>query len=96
MTKGATGEIPNSVEPETVFDPDSIKVLVSALDDVWSRILESRSWFARPAYARVTREVLARRIIEMAQQGVRDPQTLADDAERFLSANYSLDCNQKG
>lgn len=92
MTKGATGEIPNSVEPETVFDPETIKVLVSALDDVWGRIQKSRSWLARPAYARVTREVLAKRIIEMAQQGVKDPQALADDAERFLCVNYRCDC----
>jgi hypothetical protein len=95
VTKGATGEIPNSVEKETVFDPDSIKVLVSALDDVWGRIQKSHSRFARPAYARATREVLAKRIIEMAQQGVKDAQTLADDAERFLCANYSHDCDKK-
>jgi hypothetical protein len=88
-------EIPNSGEKETVFDPESIKVLVFALDDAWSRIQKSRSWFARPAYARATREVLAKRIIELAQQGVKDPQTLADDAEQFLRANYSHDRNDK-
>jgi hypothetical protein len=93
VTKGVTVEIPNSVEKETVFDPDSIKVLVSALEDAWGRIQESGSRFARPAYARATREVLAKRIIEMAQQGVKDPQTLADDAEQFLCDNYSHDCN---
>ncbi|MBO0755086.1 MAG: hypothetical protein J2P54_04445 [Bradyrhizobiaceae bacterium] len=91
MTKGGTAEIPNSVEVEAVFDPESINVLVSALDDVWDRIQKSRSSFARPAYARATREVLAKRIIEMAKQGVKDPQTLADEAERFLCANYSWD-----
>jgi hypothetical protein len=88
-------DIPNSGEKETVFDPESIKVLVFALDDAWSRIQNSRSWFARPAYARATREVLAKRIIEMAQQGVKDPQRLADDAEQFLRANYGRDRNDK-
>jgi len=46
--------------------------------------------------ARVTREVLAKRIIEMAQQGVKDPQTLAVRAERFLCANYSHGRNRRG
>jgi len=34
------------------------------------------------------REVIAKRIIEMAQQGVKDQHTLVDDAVRFLAANY--------
>lgn len=96
MSKGSTGEIPNSVGRETVFDPESIKVLAFALEFAWSRIRRSRSWLARPAYARATREVLAKRIFEMARQGVKDPQTLADDAERFLRANYRHACNSKG
>jgi hypothetical protein len=76
--------IPNSAERETVVDPESIKVLVFAFDDAWSRIRNSRSWFARPAYARATREVLAKRIFEMAQKGVKDPQTLADELSSFF------------
>jgi hypothetical protein len=31
----------------------------------------------------------------MAQQGVKDPHRLAEDAVRFLSANYSDDFNGK-
>lgn len=92
MTEGATIEIPKSVQPAAVFDPESIQVLVSALDDAWNRIEKSGSWFARPAYSRAMREVIAKRIIEMAQQGVKDPHRLADDALRFLSANYSDHC----
>jgi len=34
------------------------------------------------------REVISKRIIEMAQQGIRDQSTLVDDAMRFLAANY--------
>jgi hypothetical protein len=34
------------------------------------------------------REVISKRIIEMAQQGIRDQPTLVDDAMRFLAANY--------
>jgi hypothetical protein len=34
------------------------------------------------------REVISKRIIETAQQGIRDQPTLVDDAMRFLAANY--------
>ena len=91
MTEGATIEVP-TVQPAAAFDPESIQVLVSALDDAWNRIEKSGSWFARPAYSRAMREVIAKRIIEMAQQGVKDPHRLADDALRFLAANYSDHC----
>ena len=76
------------VRPETAFDPESIQVLASALDEAWSRIEQSGSQFARPAYSRVMREIIAKRIIEIAQQGVKDQQMLVDDAMRFLAANY--------
>jgi hypothetical protein len=63
-------------------------VLASAFDDAWDRIKKSGSRFARPAYSRATQEVIAKRIIEMAQQGVKDPQALAEDSVRFLTTNY--------
>jgi hypothetical protein len=34
------------------------------------------------------REVLARRIVEIAKQGVQDPQRLAEDSVSFVAANY--------
>ena len=39
-------------------------------------------------YSRAMREVVAKRIIEMAQRGVRDKEQLAADAVKFISANY--------
>jgi hypothetical protein len=71
-----------------VFDPDTVQVLASALDDAWSRIEKSGSRFARPAHSRVVREVVAKRIIDLAQRGIRDKETLAADAVSFISANY--------
>jgi hypothetical protein len=41
------------------------------------------------------REVIAKRIFEMAQQGVTDPQALAEDAVRFVRANYKDDLSGK-
>jgi hypothetical protein len=75
----------------TVFYPEAIQVLASALDDAWDRIQKSGSRFARPAYARAMREVLAKRIIEAAQRGEKDKFKLAADAVKFLAANYMDD-----
>ena len=43
---------------------------------------------ARPAYSRAMREVVAKRIMEMAQRGVQDREALVADALRFVTANY--------
>ena len=63
-------------------------MLASALDVAWNRIQKSGSRFARPAYARAMREVLAKRIIEVAQRGEKDERKLAADAVNFLATNY--------
>jgi hypothetical protein len=75
-------EILKFIRPEKVaFEPEDIRVLASALDEAWDKIKKSGSRFARPAYSRVMREVIAKRIMEMAQR--------VDDALRFLAANYN-------
>jgi hypothetical protein len=81
----------DNMRRETVFDPEAISVLADAVDDAWDRLRRSGSECVRPAYARVMREVVARRIIEMAQRGTRDPQKLAEGALRFLATNYRMD-----
>jgi hypothetical protein len=85
-------EILTFVQTQTVFDPELIQVLASALDNAWGRVEESGSRFARPGYCRAMREVIAKRIIATAQTGCRDPNALADDAVQFLSVNYKDDC----
>jgi hypothetical protein len=60
------------------FGPDEIKVLTSAFDDVVHKLrLADR---AEPAP-----EVVARKIIELAQQGEHDPSRLSERAIRALS-----------
>jgi hypothetical protein len=76
------------VRPETAFDPEALTVLAVAFDEAWSQLRASGSESARPAYARAMQEVVARRIIEMAQSGIKDREELADKAVRFLAANY--------
>jgi hypothetical protein len=76
------------VRPERAFDPESISALSAALDDAWERLRQSGSECTRPAYARAMREVVAKRIIELAKRGITEPKELADGAVRFLAANY--------
>ena len=73
---------------ETAFTPETIEILAAALDETWERLRQSDSRLARPAYSRAMREVVAKRIIEMAQRGVEDRQALVTDALRFIAANY--------
>jgi hypothetical protein len=73
--------------PKTAY----IAVLSAALDEVWGRLLQSGSECTRPAYARAMREVVARRIIDMAQRGTKDQKQLVEGAVRFLAANYRLE-----
>ena len=76
--------IDDLVRPKADFDPETITVLCAALDEAWDRLLQSGSDCTRPAYARAMREVVARRIIDMAQPGIRDQKELTDGAVRFL------------
>jgi hypothetical protein len=79
------------VKPEVAFDPETIAVLSAALEEVWDRLLRSGSECTRPAYARAMREVIARRIIDIAQHGTKDQKELVEGAGRFLAANYRLE-----
>ena len=79
------------VRREVAFDPETIGVLSAALEEAWDRLLQSESECTRPAYARAMREVVARRIIDMAQRGTKDQKELANGAVRFLAANYRLE-----
>ena len=73
---------------ETAFTPETVQILADALDEAWDRLGQSGSQLARLAYSRVMREVVAKRIIEMAQRGVEDREALVADALRFITANY--------
>jgi hypothetical protein len=78
----------NLIRRETVFDPEGVPVLAAALDEAWDLLRKSGSECVRPAYARVMREVVARRIFDLAQGGINDRKQLAEGAVRFLNENY--------
>jgi hypothetical protein len=73
---------------ETAFTPETIEILAAALDEAWERLERSGSPLARPAYSRAMREVVAKRIMELAQRGVQDREALVADAVQFVAANY--------
>jgi hypothetical protein len=56
--------------------------------EAWDLLRKSGSECVRPAYARVMREVVARRIFDLAQGGISDKKQLAYGAVRFLNENY--------
>ena len=72
----------------TSFDPEAVEILSAAFDEAWQSIKESGSSFARPAYERAAREVLAKCIIEMAQRGERNKSVLSAAAVSYLAENY--------
>jgi hypothetical protein len=75
--------------PQSAFDPEVIETLVAAYEDAWEKIEQSGSAFASPRYRRAAQEIVAKRIIEMAQRGEREPTRLADDAVAYLARSYS-------
>ena len=70
------------------FDPEAVAILSGAFDDAWETVRQSDSTFARPAYERGAREVLAKCIIELAQRGERNRRQLSESAVKFLAQNY--------
>ncbi len=74
---------------QSAFDPELIETLVSAYEDAWRQVERSGSAFASPRYRRAAQEVVAKRIIEMAQSGEREPARLADDAVAYLVRSYA-------
>jgi hypothetical protein len=67
------------------FDDDEVNILTRAFDEAWKAVGESGARFTSDTYKQATREVLALRIIEMAQLGERDPNRLRDDALSYLA-----------
>jgi hypothetical protein len=55
------------IRRKTVFDPEAVTVLAAALDEAWDLLRKSGSECVRPAYARVMREVVARRIFDLVR-----------------------------
>ncbi len=74
---------------QSAFEPETIDVLVSVFEIAWNRVEQSGSKLASPAFERAAQEVIAKRIIDIAQRGERDPAVLASDAVNYLQRAYA-------
>jgi len=74
---------------QSAFEPEMIDFLVSVFETAWNKVEQSGSKLASPAYRRAAQEILAKRIIETAQSGERDPARLSDDAVSYLERAYA-------
>ena len=70
------------------FDPATVNLLSDAFEHVWHKVQTSGNRLARPAYAYVMREVMAKYIVNLAQHGEREEINLSDSAFHFFTANY--------
>ena len=75
----------DSLLENAAFDLDTTALLASAFDSAWDTVKKSGSPPAADGNAESTRDLLAKRIIKMGQQGERDRQRLVDDALAHLA-----------
>jgi hypothetical protein len=68
-----------------LFDEEMTSILVVAFEAAWDTVCKSGSPLAAADRASSTRDLLAKRIIERAQAGERDPKKLIDDALAHLT-----------
>ncbi len=71
------------------FDPEATKTLIAAFDTTWQMLKTSGNVLAANYRAASTRELLAKRIIETARLGERDPIRLVDDALSHLTNSHN-------
>jgi hypothetical protein len=67
------------------FDAEATLLLSSAFDAAWQAVRTSGSGLADEMDAAASRDMLARRIIEMGQRGERNQDRLVEDALAHLA-----------
>jgi hypothetical protein len=73
------------VKGSPAFDPETTRVMGAAFESAWDSLRDSGHAASMKFRADGTRELLAKRILELAQRGVRDPLRLRDGAVAALS-----------
>ena len=74
---------------QSEFQPEMIENLASVFETAWQKVEQTGSKLASPAFKGPAQEIIAKRIIEMAQRGGRDPAELADDAVAYLQRTFA-------
>ena len=77
------------------FDPETAHLLAAAFENAWKSLTARGDRFTDPLRAAHSREVLAKRIIELAQRGERDSIPLCDGALAYLR-EQSADKRREG
>src|SRR5262245_7927573 len=72
------------VENSLAFEFSKTRRICDAFDDAWAFLQGLGSDLTEPSNSLATQTILAKRIIEMADQGLRDIPELRDDALAFL------------
>jgi hypothetical protein len=67
------------------FDAEKTRAICQAFDDAWSKLTEADDPLVGSIIAPSTRTILARRILELADQGISDVASLCDEALRHVN-----------
>ena len=70
---------------EKSFDPEATHAIGAAFDSAWQDLQASGNIFSSQLTADWAREKIAKRVINMAQHGERDPDRLSCDALEYLA-----------
>jgi len=70
---------------DAVFGPDVLDILGAALDEAWKSVEASGATYESEIERSAARDVLARRIIDLAKLGERDQHRLSRDAVTHLA-----------
>jgi hypothetical protein len=68
-----------------VFDPEALKILSAALDEAWKSVQASGATYETEDERKAVRDMLAKRIVNIAKQGERNSHALARDALTHLA-----------
>ena len=75
------------VENPLAFEFSKTRTICDAFDEAWAFLQGLGSDLTEPSNSLATQTILAKRIIEMADQGLMDVTELRDDALAFLQHN---------
>ena len=77
------------VQTPLAFDYIKTRTICDSFDDAWAFLQGVSSDVTEPCNSLASRTILAKRIIHMADKGLRDVTKLRDDALAFLQHNAS-------
>jgi hypothetical protein len=84
------------VENPLAFDFSKTRTICDAFDEAWAFLQGLGSDLTQPSNSLATQTILAKRIMEMADQGLMDMTELRDDALAFLQHNPPFRVIAKG